>query len=377
MWLYEKFPEKDFYYFAGTDTYARLDKILNFLQTLNPKENLYIGGHGFTRYDTGKEIYYHSGGSGFILSNSLMKTIYPYILDWIIEWNKNVSWIKVACDWSIAALFHEKKINVKTIKLENFKACNWKGLIKGGEKCCKEIDNEKVWVWHYMEPSDMLKIEKDIKEMKSINKMKFEELIKIPYFDENNNVIDHFSIETNEQKQAWNYVPEDATVLELGARYGTVSCLINHKLRDSKRQVSVEPDLKVIPALYKNKELHGCNFIIFEGVISNINMKLCQDNNNGYGNFCTPSNDPSVQNISLTQLIQKTGLNFDVLVADCEGFLEQFFEENRDYIPNFKVIMFERDYPNRCNYAKIETYLLSLGFKCINQLGHMHVVYSK
>jgi FkbM family methyltransferase len=207
--------------------------------------------------------------------------------------------------------------------------------------------------------------------------MNFEDFNKISYIDENYNIINHNAIETNEQKQAFSYVPEDGTVLELGARYGTVSCVINFKLKNKTRQVSVEPDLRVLSALYKNKELHQSQFIIFNGVISNVNMKLCQDNNNGYGNYCTKTEESFITKITLQKLIEQTGLNFDVLVADCEGFLEQFFDENWDYINNFKVIMYERDYPHRCNYNKIENYLTSLGFKCVNQLGDMHVVFSK
>lgn len=207
--------------------------------------------------------------------------------------------------------------------------------------------------------------------------MNFEDFNIIPYIDENYNIINHHAIESIEQKQAWEFVPEDGTVLELGARYGTVSCIINFKLKDKVRQVSVEPDLRVLSALYKNKELHQCQFLIFNGIISNVNMKLCQDNNNGYGNFCTKTDESFITKISLDELIKQTGLNFDVLVADCEGFLEQFFDENLNYINQFRVIMFERDYPHRCNYGKIENYLISLGFKCVNQMGDMHVVYAK
>lgn len=197
------------------------------------------------------------------------------------------------------------------------------------------------------------------------------------YVDENYNIIDHEKIETNEQKQAWEFIPEDATVLELGARYGTVSCTINKKLKDKKRQVSVEPDLKILSALYKNREINNCEFIIYGGIISNVPMILRQDNHNGYGNYCVKSTESFISRTSLQALIDKTGLHFDVLVADCEGFLEQFFDENTYYIPNFKIIMFERDYPHICNYQKIENYLIKLGYKCINQMGDMHVVYAK
>ena len=207
--------------------------------------------------------------------------------------------------------------------------------------------------------------------------MNFEEFNKIPYIDENYNVINHMAIEANEQKQAWEYIPSDGVVLELGARYGTVSCIINYKLENKTNQVSVEPDLRVLSALYKNREIHQSQFKIFNGIISNVNMKLCQDNNNGYGNFCMKTEESFLTKITLHDLIEQTGLNFNVLVADCEGFLEQFFDENIDYFSNFKVIMFERDYPHRCNYPKIESHLVSIGFKCVNILSNMHVVYLK
>lgn len=203
----------------------------------------------------------------------------------------------------------------------------------------------------------------------------FDDVISIPYFDENGNLVEHLKYETIEQKQAWTYVPEDGIVLELGARYGTVSCLINHKIKLSGRQVSVEPDPKVLPALIKNKESHGCNFIIYDGIISKIDMTLQQDNYNGYGNTCVPSSSQGLKRISLEELIKSSGLKFDTLVADCEGFLEQFFDENRDYIPNFRIVIFERDYPYKCNYHKVESYLRELGFVCINQGSDMHVVY--
>lgn len=199
----------------------------------------------------------------------------------------------------------------------------------------------------------------------------------IPFIDENGCIIDHNNIETVEQKQAWTYVPSDGIVLELGARYGTVSCLINHKLSNANNQVSVEPDPVVIGALRENRITHHCDFTIFHGVISKIPMKLQQDGHNGYGNYCVPVWEKDLLTTSLEVLIQETGLNFNVLVADCEGFLEQFIFENVEHINNFRIIMFERDYPHRCNYHKIETYLIELGFKCVNAVGDMHVVYSK
>lgn len=164
IWLYQTFPSCDFYYIAGTDTYARLDKLEEYLKTLNPQENIYLGGDGMTRADTGKEIYYHSGGCGFILSNSLLKAIVPHIPMWIQYWNRYPEWISIACDWSIASLFSEMNIPIKTIKLKEFKACNWQGLTKGKARCCNEEEKkENIWVYHYMDSDDMKRFEKYLK----------------------------------------------------------------------------------------------------------------------------------------------------------------------------------------------------------------------
>lgn len=50
-------------------------------------------------------------------------------------------------------------------------------------------------------------------------------------------------------------------------------------------------------------------------------------------------------------------LKFNVLVADCEGFLQQFFDENPEFYDNLRLVIFEADYPEKCNYGKIVTKL--------------------
>jgi len=57
--------------------------------------------------------------------------------------------------------------------------------------------------------------------------------------------INHNLVEVPEQKLVNIYIQPDDVVLELGARYGTVSCNINKKLNNKLNQVSVEPDSRV------------------------------------------------------------------------------------------------------------------------------------
>lgn len=54
------------------------------------------------------------------------------------------------------------------------------------------------------------------------------------FYDRHGKVIDTATLETEEQELAKKYIEPNDIVLELGARYGTVSCAINGKLANKK-----------------------------------------------------------------------------------------------------------------------------------------------
>ena len=56
--------------------------------------------------------------------------------------------------------------------------------------------------------------------------------------------------EKEEQLLIRTYIPNDAVVLEMGARYGTASFAISEVLDDPSRHVAVEPDSTVIEAVF-------------------------------------------------------------------------------------------------------------------------------
>lgn len=198
--------------------------------------------------------------------------------------------------------------------------------------------------------------------------LKLEELDKIPYYDENDNIIDNKKNEREEQYIGNDYIMPDMIVLELGARYGTVSCVINNKLENPLNHVVIEPDTTVIDALKKNKKSHKSKFKIINGIISEKSMKL---NKRGYASnveFLKKEDlddENIVKNYSLNKIMKKYNLEFDTLVADCEGCLCNFIKENEKYIKNYKLIIFERDMPNKCNYKLIDEQLKKWNFKQI------------
>jgi len=182
------------------------------------------------------------------------------------------------------------------------------------------------------------------------------------YYDEKNNKINHKNEEYTEQLQAQKYIEPDSVVLELGARYGTVSCTINSKLNNKNNQVSVEPDIAVWDTLENNMKRNNVNFNIIKGFISSKPLEL---EGEGYSLSFKDVENSTIDNFSLEDIETQYNLKFNTLVADCEGCLERFFDENPKLYSELKLIIMEEDQPDKCNYGKIKRNLNSNGFKLI------------
>lgn len=185
--------------------------------------------------------------------------------------------------------------------------------------------------------------------------------------NENGVAVDTNSLEAEEQNLANTYIKANDVVLELGARYGSVSCIINSKLGSKTNHVVVEPDDRVWGALEKNRQANNCNFNIVKGFISNKKLGLTNLDvyYGGYGATAVEQSDSKIPSYTLDEITKKYKLNFNVLVADCEGFLGTFFDENPTFYDNLRLVIFEEDYPEKCNYKKIRETLIAKGFKAI------------
>jgi FkbM family methyltransferase len=201
-------------------------------------------------------------------------------------------------------------------------------------------------------------------------------LDKIPYYDENDNIINFLKYERAEQYVANDFVMPYLKILELGGRYGVVSSVINNKLEDPYMHVVVEPDKKVINALNKNKINHKCKFTIINGVVSSTNLilkthkigeasKTFKEEEIDISNIDN-SYDLNVKSYTLKNIMDMTNIDFNCLFVDCEGCLCDFLLENEDYVKNYLMIFYEADYASYCDYDKVTTKLLSWGFYQLN-----------
>lgn len=187
----------------------------------------------------------------------------------------------------------------------------------------------------------------------------FEQPPELSLFDEKGNKINSRESEYPEQCLSHAYIDPKSTVLELGARYGSVSCIINKKLQNKNNQVSVEPDSIVWNALEQNILKNGCFVNLHKGFVSTKSRGLLPY---GYAATSYVDDNSNILSLSVEELENKYNLKFDTVVADCEGFLEEFFDEHSFLYNQLNTVIFEADYPNKCNYDKIRNNLKSNGF---------------
>lgn len=186
------------------------------------------------------------------------------------------------------------------------------------------------------------------------------------------------NFEKDEQRLVTEYLPKNGKVLELGARYGTVSCVISTLLDTPENHVAVEPDTRVIEALETNKQNNGGRFHIYNGVVSSqgYELRFIDDRfkNAEYGTYTEKSDNPSVPNISLSDLQVQYGIEFDCLVADCEGFMYDFISENLWFLDKLRVIIYEQDGTPWIHmiskYKKLDEILEQNSFRLVHTVPH-------
>ena len=183
--------------------------------------------------------------------------------------------------------------------------------------------------------------------------------------DQYGNSIDIAIMEKQEQDLAQQYIEENDIVFELGARYGSVSCIINSKLKNKTNQIVVEPDNRVWEALERNKKANNCEFHIVKGFVSRRKLNLINIDNyhGGYGATFIIDETSTIPVYTMDEIMNNTNLTFNVLVADCEGYLELFFFENPTLYDTLRLVIFEADYPQKCNYDIIRDTLKKKGFE--------------
>jgi len=182
-------------------------------------------------------------------------------------------------------------------------------------------------------------------------------------------------IEGNSRLMAVKWIPKTATVLEVGARYGSVSCTISRVLGNSGKQVSVDADERVWGALEYNRQNLGCNFHTAKGLLGTHDGKIMQ---NRYGTVAS-TNDTlggaakgvTVPHFTVEDLEIRYNLMFDTANFDCEGCFAPVSETFPEMFNNLKLLIVEvHDDKEAAAVAKLE----ANGWETIDQHSRQHVL---
>ena len=189
-------------------------------------------------------------------------------------------------------------------------------------------------------------------------------------FDENDEVINPFFFEAYEQYLMYKWIKPDDVVLELGARYGIISCTINSMLKNKTNQVAVEPDKDVHKALEKNKKIFGAKFKICKYPISDTPLKIIPIGLGTYTINAKNNNNKKLKtNITFKEFMKKYKYKFTVLIADCEGCFCDFIKNCPDELfDNLKLIIFEKDGVQYCDYKTVINKFKLNGFKLVEKV---------
>lgn len=158
-----------------------------------------------------------------------------------------------------------------------------------------------------------------------------------------------FSDELPEQLMAVKHIKPTDTVLELGTNIGRNSLIIGTILNDDQRLVTLESNPQHVKEAENNRVANNMNFKIEPSALSA--RPLVQRgwySELGLGDETkTDGAKFAVNTITWTDLKAKYGLEFNVLVADCEGALYHILEDEPSFFSGFDTVILENDFANQ------------------------------
>lgn len=180
-----------------------------------------------------------------------------------------------------------------------------------------------------------------------------------------------------EQSMVVDFMDADAKVLELGSNVGRNTLMISCVLNDERNLVTLECNPFFVELLRNNRFANDFHFHIEPSALSY--RRLIQSKrHHQYGNAgeaweAIPSETLEegyewVSTITFEQLKDKYRLDFDTLVADCEGALFYILQDNPGMLKNMKTIILESDYRQAGQKPAVERVFTDFGFEKVYSL---------
>lgn len=170
------------------------------------------------------------------------------------------------------------------------------------------------------------------------------------------------SWERIEQLNAVEFLRPDAKVLELGSGYGTNTMMISCILNDETNFVTLECNQASVEILRQNRAANDFRFHIEPAALSyrklmyNPELMLTipgEELRDGY---------EWINTMTFEEIVAKYAIDFDTLVADCEGALYYILQDNPRMLDNIRTVILESDYREAQQKWAVEELFGSYGF---------------
>jgi len=150
--------------------------------------------------------------------------------------------------------------------------------------------------------------------------------------------------EYSQQLLSAKYIKPTDTVLELGGNFGRNSCTIATILNDSRNMLVIESDSHNCNLLRENRDHNKLKFHIEDCAISKVNLYQKDWTTKPIEEISDIENWKQINTKSWEAIKNKYNIEFNTLVADCEGALYYIMKENPDFLKTFKKIIIENDF---------------------------------
>jgi FkbM family methyltransferase len=158
------------------------------------------------------------------------------------------------------------------------------------------------------------------------------------------------------------------TVLEVGARYGTTSCMIAKATNNSGRVIAVEPDATAHHFLNVNRHNHCCNFAIAKGVVSRQPLVLHRASRGYNTRTELGTNGESLPSFGIAALEAAVGSRINALLLDCEGCIDHVLgplNGRNSLLVQLELLIIEEDEAATVNYTAWHHHLRQQGLTLV------------
>jgi len=174
--------------------------------------------------------------------------------------------------------------------------------------------------------------------------------------------------ELPEQKILLNFLKPTSKVLELGGNIGRASIIINHIIDEKEKHLVLETNPYICHKLIKNKKNNNLKFNIFNGGLSKKPILYKHWDSIQTDNYHMFDGYKKANTITLEEINKKYNINFNTIVADCEGAFIQILKDFPTILDKINYIFIEHDWKTHSDYVYYLETMKNKGYNMINSL---------